>query len=144
MLFVIYIYLHLLHFCEKMRKILALGIIMSFLFLMIPLEGVSGESYEKESSINASSDFLTLAHVVARGTGRCLTIHGAFFLGFGRCWAMFVNLEDDGYIEITSLLDSSNSITLEGSHKLVIIGFMGLRMTLPKVNINGLALLVSY
>jgi len=126
-----------------MRKILSLGIIMSFLFLMIPLEGVFAEPYE-EQSITASPDFLTLAHVVAKGTGRCLTIHGAFFLGFGKCWAMFVNLEDDGYIEITSLLDPSNSITLEGSHKIIILGFMGLRMTLPKVNINGIALFVNW
>lgn len=121
------------------EKIISLGIIICFISLIIP-EGVLADGNENHVD---TSDYFTLSHVIVKGTGRCITLHGAFFLGFGRCWAMFINLEEDGYVEISSLLDSNN-ITLEGNYRLIIVGFMGFKMNVPKININGFALFTSW
>jgi hypothetical protein len=90
------------------------------------------------------SDSWFLVHIVATGSGRCITILGFFFLGFGRCWLMIVDLESDAHIEIRSIKDPSDCIELEGSHRLVIIGFLGYRSKIDKITINGIALSVTW
>jgi hypothetical protein len=122
------------------KKILALGVTMCFMFFIVPVEEVFAiELHRTVVSNDTTSNVFLLAHVVAKGTGSCASFYGTFVLGVGYCVAMLVTLEDDGQIEITSLLDPSNTTTLEGSHRIYIVGFAGLRWNIPKINVNGLA-----
>jgi hypothetical protein len=91
-------------------------------------------------SNNTLADSFLVAHVIAKGTGNCTTIYGNFILGIGYCFAMIVDLEEDGHVEITSLLNPSSSGVVEGRQRLFLIGFAGIRWNILKVNINGLAL----
>jgi len=120
------------------KKVLCIFIIVSFVFTTIPITSGSSESSQD------TTDSLPLCHIIAKGSGRCITIHGTFFLGFGRCWLMIINLENDGYIEVTSLIDPSNHVVIEGSHRLFIVGFVGFKINIPKINVNGIALLASW
>jgi len=132
------------------NKIMCIGVVSLLLFITLPMEKVFAEGpFDDKILVNATSDSLTLCHVVVTGEGRCLTFKGTFFLGFGKCWVMSVNLEEDEHIELTSLLDSSNTVVLEGSQQIFIIGFLGFRMVygiqMPKnIMINGLAFLVYW
>jgi len=126
------------------KKIVSVVILFCFLFLTIPIQqGFAHETPEIEVSNNEIAAISLLAHVVAKGTGNVTTIGGSFLLGFGYCLAMIVDLEEDGHVEITSLLDPSNNSVVEGCQRLLIIGFVGLRMTFLEVNINGLVLFAS-
>ena len=123
------------------KKLVSVGILLCFLFLITPIEEVvAGEKDETEISNNTLADSFLVAHVVAKGTGNCTTIFGNFVLGIGYCYAMIVDLEDDGHVKITSLFNPSSSGVVEGSQRLFVIGFAGIRWTIPKVNINGIAL----
>jgi len=126
------------------KKIVSVGILLCFLFLILPVgEGFAHETLEVEVPTTEIADISLLALVVAKGTGNVTTIGGSFLLGIGYCLAMVVNLEEDGHVEITSLLDPSNSSVVDGSQRLLLIGFVGLRMTFLDVNIIGLVLFAS-
>lgn len=123
------------------RKIIGMLVCALFIGTVLPVTATHINETDTETLNDATSDSAMLCHVVAKGIGSCATFYGTFVLGVGYCLAMLVTLEGDGYIEITSLLDPSNTTTLEGSHRVFIIGFVGLRWNIPKVNVNGLALL---
>lgn len=125
---------------SKMRWI-SIGICVLLLGTLLPVNGV--ENIHKEAAEEPSrlqSGGMPFVHVVATGNGSCTSFGGSLVLGFGTCLAMIVRLESNGYIEISSLIESSSNVTLEGSHRVTIIGFMGLRWTRPQINVNGLAL----
>ena len=112
---------------------------------LVPVAGVAVEDETaytpKTEAMNPNTlEYMLFAHVVASGTGSCTTFGGTFILGFGACWAMIITLEDDGYIELTSLTDPSDSVTLEGSYRVFTLGFMGLRWNVPRINVNGIGL----
>jgi hypothetical protein len=119
------------------RKFIAVSICIIFIMAVAP----STNAVETEIPDN---DSWFLVHITATGTGRCITILGFFILGFGRCWLMIVDLEHDGHIEIRSIREPSDRIELDGSHRLVIIGFLGYRDKIDKININGIALSVTW
>ena len=126
------------------KKIVSWVMLACFLFLITPIGDVfAGETDEIEIFSEKMADSFLFAHVVAKGTGNCTTVFGNFVLGIGYCYAMIVDLETDGHVEIASLFDPSNIGVVEGRQRLFIIGFAGLRWTIPKININGLALFVS-
>ena len=121
----------------------AVGILICMLLVgtLLPVTGLENTPKEAtEASSRLQSDGMPFVHVVATGNGSSTSFGGSFTLGFGTCLAMIVNLECNGYIEISSLIDSSSNVTLEGCHRVTIVGFMGLRWTRPQININGLAL----
>jgi hypothetical protein len=122
------------------KKIVGIVVCVALLSTLLPVTGTENPSL---STAEASSDQqmggMLFAHVVAKGTGSYTSIGGSFFLGFGACWAMIITLEEDGTIEITSLTEPSNNVTLDGCHRIYIMGFMGLRLSRPQINVNGLA-----
>ena len=123
------------------KKIVGVLICALLLSTLLPVTGIENAHKDKtESAGYTLLDSMAIAHVVAKGTGSCISVRGSFIFGFGACWAMIVTLEDDGYIEISSLISPSDSITLEGCHRIYIIGFMGLRWNIPTINVNGLSL----
>ena len=126
------------------NKIVSGVILLCFLSLTVPTgEGLAQAPPAIEASNNEIADISLLALVVAKGTGNVTTIGGNFLLGIGYCLAMVVNLEEDGRVEITSLLDPSNSSVVEGSQRLLLVGFVGIRLTFLQININGLVLFAS-
>ena len=126
------------------KKIVSIGILLCFLFLIVPIgEGCAHETTENGMANIYNADISLLALVVAKGTGNVTTIAGNFLLGIGYCLAMVVDLEEDGHVEITSLFDPTNSSVIEGSQRLLLIGFVGIRLTFLEVNINGIVLFAS-
>ena len=79
-----------------------------------------------------------------RGTATVQVIRGNFFLGFGKCLYMKVDLENDGSLEISSILNPSNSVELTGSNQIHLIGFSGYYNEILKTRINGKALLAIW
>jgi hypothetical protein len=130
---------------DMKKKIVSMCLAMGLFFLIIPVGNtIPNEHCNIQPHGPIPQENLSLNHVVAKGNGTCLTFLGTFFLGIGWCAGMVVILEEDGYIEITPLDNSTNSTILEGSHQLFIVGFVGLRLNIPQVNVNGIALLTLY
>jgi hypothetical protein len=127
------------------KKIVSLGVVISLVFLLIPVcDTTSNEAFAIQSWEKPSRENALMSHVVAKGNGTCISFLGTFFLGIGWCAGMVVLLDENGYMEITPLDDTTNSTILEGSHQLFIVGFVGLRQIVPQVNVNGLALLALW
>jgi|GEM_PF-2813545 len=127
------------------KKIVSLGLVMSLVFLMIPVSNTtSNETFTIQPRETPSRENTLMSHVVAKGNGTCISFLGTFFFGIGWCAGMVVLLEENGYMEITPLDDPTNSTILEGSYQLFIVGFVGLRLNIPQINVNGLALLTLW
>lgn len=95
---------------------------------------------EKELPDDTTLSFWTLSHVRINGTGAYFIGGSHFFQGIGGCTLVITSLEEDGCMKITSLLDTSNSIQIEGKNKLVMLGFIGFHCSQKGVYINGMAL----
>jgi len=127
------------------NKLISLGLVISLLFLMIPVGNTTYKETDRFQTQEISPRNNTLmSHVVAKGNGTCLSFLGTFILGIGWCAGMVVSLEENGYMEITPLDDSTNSTILEGKHHLFIVGFVGFRLNIPQINVNGIALLALW
>ena len=120
------------------KKIFALSCIMLFLLFIPPT------CSSQEISKNAALNTMLIAHVVIKGNGTAFLVHGNFTAGFGRCWAMIVNLKTDGYLEINKLFDTSNITVLEGSRVVALIGFIGVYNHVSGIKLNGVALIAVY
>jgi hypothetical protein len=120
------------------KKIFAISCIMLFLLFVIP----TGNSQEivNDTALNT----MPIAHVVIKGNGTAFLIGSHFIAGIGRCLAMIVNLETDGYVEINKLFDMSNITVLEGSRVVTLIGFIGYYHHVGGINLNGVALIAVW
>ena len=121
------------------KKIYALSCIMLFLLTAIPT------CTAQETVHDTALDTMLFAHVVIKGTSTPLFIGYHFILGFGRCYGMIANLDTDGYVEINKLFDNSNTIVVEGSRTVILIGFVGyLNMEDNNLNLNGAAVFAAW
>ena len=74
------------------KKIVSVGILLCFLFLIIPTEkGFAYETTEIDVSNNEIADISLLALVVAKGTGNVTTIGGSFLFRFSGLLHLFIN-----------------------------------------------------
>jgi hypothetical protein len=120
------------------KKIFALSCILLFLLCIIP-------TCNSQNIVTATAfNTMFIAHVVIKGNGTAYLIHDNFTAGFGRCWAMIVNLKTDGYVEINKLFDTSNITVLEGSRVVALIGFIGVYNPGGGIKLNGVALIAVY
>ena len=123
------------------KKVVGILVCVLLLGTLLPVTGIENIPKEAtEESSRLQSGGMPFVHVVATGNGSCTLFGGSFVLGFGTCLAMIVNLESNGYIKVSSLIESSSNVTLEGSHRVTIVGFMGLRWTRPQIIVMGIAL----
>lgn len=120
------------------KKIFALSCII--LFLLFTLQTGNSQEISKNIALNT----MPIAHVVIKGNGTAFLIHDNFTAGFGRCWAMIVNLKTDGHVEINKLFDTSNITVLEGSRVVALIGFIGVYTRGGGIKLNGIALLAVW
>jgi len=95
---------------------------------------------EAKTQDNGELGTKVFCDVTIKGKGTEKILMGSFVLGFGRCAYMKVDLEEDGYIKIHSVGNSSNEVILEGSHQIILFGFVGYYSHLIKTRINGYAL----
>ena len=98
----------------------------------------------KATETNNEIDSMMFCDVLIKGTATEQVIRGSFFLGFGKCLYMKIDLEDDGSIEIKSRTNPSNSVELTGGHQIHLIGFNGYYGHLLKTRIDGKALFVIW
>lgn len=122
-----------------------MGLAASLVFLMVPVgDTTPNENFAIQPWETLLRENTLMSHVIAKGNGTCISFLGTFVLGLGWCAGMVVLLEENGYMEITPLDDPTNSTILEGNHQLFIVGFVGLRLNVPQINVNGLALLTLW
>lgn len=117
-------------------KIIMIFVVALLLMTILPT------SVAKESKIQdiTALDSMGFCKVKIEGTGTEEVRFGSFRLGLGSCFYMRVDLEKNGYIEVSSKTNPSNTVILEGSHQIVLIGFAGQYTHLLKTKINGFAL----
>jgi hypothetical protein len=121
------------------KKIFALSCIMLFLLLVIPT--CNSQEIVKETALN----IMPIAHVVIKGNATAFFMGYHFIAGIGRCSAMIVKLDTNGYLEINKLFDTSGTTVLEGSRVVLLIGFIGyLKMVKSGINLNGVALIAVW
>ena len=106
---------------------------------------INAEPTENQISVESFSDVWFLAHIVAKGDeGACFVGGSHFVQGIGGCNVLIAEIEDtEGQIKITPLSDISNSIEIDGSNRVAMLGFIGFYCTQNGVYINGLALVAS-
>lgn len=107
---------------------------------IIPIS-IAAETVTKN---NSELNSMLFCDVHIKGTATVQVIRGDFFLGFGKCFYMKVDLENDGSLKISSILNPSNSVELNGNNQIHIIGFNGYYNEILKTRINGQALLVIW
>jgi hypothetical protein len=121
------------------KKIFAISCIMLFLLCVIPT--CNSQEIVKDTALNT----MTIAHVVIKGDSTEFFIGYHFIAGIGRCSAMIVNLETNGYVEINKLFDKSDPTVLDGSRVVILIGFIGyLKMVENGMELNGVALIAVW
>lgn len=124
------------------KKIFAIACIMQFLLCSLPT--CNSQEIVKDTALNT----MPIAHVVIKGNGNVLPIVGSFVAGIGTCLAMIIKLESDGHVEINKLFDPSNTIELEGSRGVILIGFIGYNRNIgfhaSDINLNGVALIAMW
>ena len=121
------------------KKIFAISCIMLLLLFVIPT--CNAQEIPKDTALNT----MPLAHVVITGDSTEFFIGYHFIAGIGSCSAMIVKLKTNGYAEINKLFDKSDIIVLEGSHVVILIGFIGyLKMGENGMNLNGIALIAIW
>ena len=130
-----------------MQKIINGIMCMLIISSIVPITGainININVTEKELNVDSVSDFWLLSHVVIRADeGSCFIVGSHFTQGLGRCNALIADVEDNnGYIKITPLLDTSNSTEIEGGNRLAMFGFIGFQSTRNGVYVNGIALIV--
>jgi hypothetical protein len=102
------------------------------------------KSKTTEIKNNNEIDSMMFCDVLIKGSATVQFIRGSFILGFGKCFYMKVELENDGTLEISSITNPSNSVELEGSHQIHLIGFVGFYSHLIKTRIDGKVLLAIW
>ena len=120
------------------KKIFAISCIMLCLLFIIPTS--NSQELVKDSALNT----MPIAHVVIKGNGNVFPMIGSFVAGIGTCLVMIVILENDGHVEINKLFDPSNTIELEGSQGVILIGFIGYNRHVSDINLNGVALIAVW
>lgn len=120
------------------RKIFGIFVCMLFLLLVIPI------CHSQEVGNPNAIDTESFVHVVITGTGKVFLLGSNFIAGIGTCVALIVNLESDGHIEINKLFDPSDTIELEGSNTILLIGFIGYYRHVSGINLNGASVLAVW
>ena len=120
------------------KKIFAISCML--LFLVTGLSMSTAIETKKSNGIES----MAYCNVSITGTATEQIVKGNFFLGFGSCFYMRVDLENDGSIEISSITNPANKIELDDSHQVHLIGFNGFYSHIIKTRINGKALLAIW
>lgn len=102
------------------------------------------KSKKTEIKTNNEMDSMMFCDILIKGTATVQVIRDSFVLGFGKCFYMKVNLENDGSLEISSITNPSNGVDLQGSHQVHLIGFSGYYNNILKTRIDGKALLTIW
>jgi hypothetical protein len=122
------------------KKILVVIMGVLFLSTAFSLSIASETKTIRKSGI----DSMMFCDVLIKGTATEKVIKGNFFLGFGRCLYMKIDLENDGSIDITSLADPTNNVELNGNYQIHLIGFDGFYSSLLKTRVDGKAILAIW
>ena len=126
---------------ENMKiKIIMIFVVTLLLMTILP----TSIAMESKIQDNTDLDSMMFCKVKIEGTGTEEVRFGSFTLGLGSCFYMKVDLEKNGYIEVSSITNPSNNVILEGSHQIVLIGFAGKYTHLLKTKINGFALIATW
>ena len=121
------------------NKIISIVIIVLILFAAIPL----GLAQKTNPTITKESMFFS--YVVIEGNPIIPLFIGYHFIaGFGKLSLMRARLDNTGHIEINKLFENSDTIILDGSRVVLIIGFIGhLRWEEGKLLMYGLTTFIS-
>jgi len=122
------------------KKIWALSCIMLFLLAAIPT------CTAQETVQTTAKKTMTFAYVVIEGnTITPLFVRYHFIAGFGRLSLMIAKLDTTGHVEINKFFKNSDTIVVDGSRVVLVIGFIGhLRWENGKLYMYGLAVFVSW
>ncbi len=122
------------------KKLWSLSYIMLFLLAALP-------TYTAQETVQTTAkDTMLFAYVVIDGyTITPLFIGYHFIAGFGTCSVMIAKLDTSGHIEINKLFANSDTIVVDGSRVILLIGFIGhLRWEDGKLHLHGPAIFVSW
>jgi hypothetical protein len=122
------------------KKIFALSCIMLFLLAAIPT------CTAQETVQTTAKETMLFAYVVIEGnTITPLFIGYHFIAGFGTSSAMIAKLDTTGHVEINKLFKNSDTIVVDGSRVVILIGFIGhLRWEDGRLLLYGAAVFVSW
>jgi hypothetical protein len=121
------------------KKIYALLCIMLLLLAAIPTctALVTEQTTEKET--------MTFVYVVVEGNTTPLFVGYRFIGGFGIFKVMIAKLDTTGHVEISKLSDPSDTIVVDGSRFVNVVGFIGhLRWEDGRLIMYGAAIFVSW
>ena len=122
------------------KRYLTIFVCMLLMSTIIPIS-IANETKPKDNNGIISMMF---CDVGIKGSATVLLVRDSFFLGFGKCLYMKIDLGSDGSIEITSIIDPTNSVELKGSYQIHLIGFSGHYSHLLKTRIDGKALIAIW
>ncbi len=126
----------------KMRKrYFTIFICMLLLSTIICISIANATETKNNSGINSTMMF---CNVDIKGTATVRLVKDSFFLGFGKCLYMKIDLENDSSIEISSIINPTNSIELQGGYQIHLIGFSGRYHHIFKTRIDGEALIAIW
>ena len=122
------------------KKIWALSCIMLFLLTAIPT------CTAQETVQTTAKEKMFFAYVFIEGNPITPLFVGYHFIaGFGRLSVMIAKLDATGHVEISKLSDPINTIIVDGSRVVLLIGFIGhLRWENGKLVMYGVAVFVSW
>ena len=121
------------------KKIFALSCIMLFLLAAIPI------CTAQETEQTTAKETMSFAYVVIDGDTTPLFVGYHFIGGFGICSAMMAKLDTTGHVEINKFFGNSDTIVVDGSRIVLLIGFIGhLTWEEGKLHLHGLAVFVSW
>ena len=121
------------------KRYLTIFICMLLMSTILPISIAN----ETETNDNSGIGSMIFCHVDIKGTATVNLVRGHFFLGFGICFYMKIDLEQ-GSIEIESNKDSTHHVELRGSYQIHLIGFRGHYSHLLKTRIGGKALIAIW
>ena len=120
-------------------KICAIFCIMLFLLAAIPT------CTAQETVQTTAKETMFFAYVVIDGNTTPLFVGYHFVAGFGICSAMIAKLDATGHVEISKLFGNSDTIVVEGSRGVLLIGFIGhLTWEDGILHLHGAAAFVSW
>ena len=122
------------------KRYLTIFVCMLLMSSVIPIT-IANETKPKE---NIEINSMMFCDVDIKGTATVLLVRDSFFLGFGKCLYMKINLENDSSIEISSIINPTNSVELQGRYQIHLIGFSGRYNHLFKTRIDGEALIAIW
>ena len=121
------------------KKIYALSCIMLFLLAAIPA------CTAQETVQTTAKETMLFAYVVIDGNTTPLFVGYHFIAGFGICSAMIAKLDTTGHVEINKLFGNSDTIVVDGSRIVILIGFIGHLTWIDGIlHLHGAAVFVSW